>query len=45
MSLLAFPCSSREYAASARVEDMGVAAYSRELQGKASNDKEFPFSY
>ena len=32
-------------AASARVEDMGVAAYSRELQGKASNDKEFPFSY
>ena len=31
-------------AASARVEDMGVAAYSRELQGKASN-KEFPFSY
>jgi len=31
-------------AASARVEDMGVAAYSRELQGKASNE-EFPFSY
>jgi hypothetical protein len=30
-------------AASARVEDMGVAAYSREL--KEQSNKEFPFSY